>query len=123
MEGDPALIVRLVDAGSVLHQESHHVNIVIYARLKEERRERGGTSKATERSKGAPAAPCVCQCVSLCGYYVSGMACAIVTNSLHGKSITLPLIDCHVLSELLGNFGSRSIAEMPAHSRGASNTT
>ncbi len=43
MEGDPALVVRLVDAGTMLHQESHHVNIVIYARLKEGReRERRG---------------------------------------------------------------------------------
>lgn len=37
MEGDPALVVRLVDAGSMLHQESHHVNVVIYACLRERR--------------------------------------------------------------------------------------
>lgn len=35
MEGDPALVVGLVDAGSVFHQESHHVDVVVYARLKE----------------------------------------------------------------------------------------
>lgn len=35
MEGDPALVVRLVDAGSVLHQESHHVHIVVYTCLRE----------------------------------------------------------------------------------------
>lgn len=34
MEGDPALVVRLVDASSVLHQEGHHVNVVVYARLR-----------------------------------------------------------------------------------------
>lgn len=62
MEGDPALIVRLVDAGSMLHQESHHVNIVIYARLREEREQMG---KATERSKGHQL-PCVSMCFSVC---------------------------------------------------------
>lgn len=35
MEGNPTFVVRLVDAGSVLHQESHHVDIVIYACLRE----------------------------------------------------------------------------------------
>lgn len=75
MEGDPALVVGLVDAGSVFHQESHHVDVVVYARLKE----RG------ERES---------------------------VRLLH-------LIDCHVLSELLGNFGSRSVPDMPAHSGGA----
>lgn len=34
VEGDPALVVRLVDAGSVLHQESHHVHVVVDACLK-----------------------------------------------------------------------------------------
>ena len=46
MEGDPALIVRLVDAGSMFHQESHHVDIVVYAGLRgregERERERRG---------------------------------------------------------------------------------
>lgn len=41
MERDPALIIRLVDVGSVLHQEGHHVHIVIYACLWEERKARG----------------------------------------------------------------------------------
>lgn len=45
MEGDPALIVRLVDAGPMLHQESHHVDIVVYAGLRGREREKG--SKAT----------------------------------------------------------------------------
>lgn len=49
MEGDPALIVGLVDAGSVLHQESHHVDIVIDACLREERE---GRAKHTERTRG-----------------------------------------------------------------------
>lgn len=42
MERDPALVVWLVDAGSMLHQKGHHVNIVIYACLREdeERREK-----------------------------------------------------------------------------------
>ena len=40
VQGDPALVVWLVDAGSMLHQEGHHVNVVIYARL--QRRRRGG---------------------------------------------------------------------------------
>lgn len=31
---DPALIVGLVDAGPMLHQEGHHVYIIIYAGLK-----------------------------------------------------------------------------------------
>lgn len=38
MEGDPALVIRLVDAGSMLHQESHHVDIVIYACLRQGRK-------------------------------------------------------------------------------------
>lgn len=38
VKGDPALIVGLVDAGPVFHQEGHHVNIIIYAGL-ETRRE------------------------------------------------------------------------------------
>lgn len=33
MKGQPAFVVGLVDAGSVLHQEGHHVNVVIYACL------------------------------------------------------------------------------------------
>lgn len=34
MKGEPALVVGLVDAGSVLHQESHHVHVVVDARLR-----------------------------------------------------------------------------------------
>lgn len=41
MEGDPALVVGLVDAGSMLHQERHHVHIVVYARLRKTE-EKGG---------------------------------------------------------------------------------
>lgn len=37
VKGEPALVVGLVDAGSVLHQESHHVDVVVYARLRRER--------------------------------------------------------------------------------------
>lgn len=40
MEGDPALIVGLVDGSPMLHQERHHVHIVIYACLKEGGREK-----------------------------------------------------------------------------------
>lgn len=90
-----------------------------------ERREREGVSEATVRSM-EPDLHCVCMCVYMyaCIWtHVSVMACAIVTNSLHGKSIALRLIDCHVRPELLGNFGSRSIPKMPAHSKGAWNTT
>lgn len=39
MKGEPALVVGLVDAGSVLHQEGHHVNVVVYARLRTEKRD------------------------------------------------------------------------------------
>lgn len=94
-------------------------------------REREKGSKATIRSKERDL-PCVSICVYLhaCLYmhtciwaYVSGMACVIVTNSLHGQRIALRVIDCHVHPELLGNFGSRSIPKMPAHSRGVWNTT
>lgn len=38
MEWDPALVIRLVDAGSMFHQESHHVDIVIYACLRQGRK-------------------------------------------------------------------------------------
>lgn len=34
---DPALVVRLVDARTVLHQERHHVHVIIYAGLEKER--------------------------------------------------------------------------------------
>lgn len=37
VQGDPALVVRLVDSSSVLHQERHHVHVVVYAGLKRER--------------------------------------------------------------------------------------
>lgn len=47
MEGDPALVVRLVNAGSMLHQESHHVNVVIYACLREERETGSKTTVAS----------------------------------------------------------------------------
>jgi hypothetical protein len=40
VEGDPALIVRLVDGSSMFHQERHHVHVVIYACLKEGGREK-----------------------------------------------------------------------------------
>lgn len=40
VKGDPALIVRLVDAGPMLHQEGHHVYIIIYAGLKRKRKKR-----------------------------------------------------------------------------------
>lgn len=33
MKGEPAFVVGLVDAGPVLNQEGHHVNVVIYACL------------------------------------------------------------------------------------------
>lgn len=41
MKGEPALVVGLVDAGSVLHQESHHVDVVVDARLRRETGEMG----------------------------------------------------------------------------------
>lgn len=66
MEGDPALVVRLVDAGTMLHQESHHVNIVIYACLKEGReREKG--CKASVSSKESDL-PCVSKYVCVYAY-------------------------------------------------------
>lgn len=37
VKGDPALIVGLVDAGPVFHQEGHHVHIIIYAGLETRR--------------------------------------------------------------------------------------
>lgn len=40
MEGEPALVVGLVDASSVLYQEGHHVHVVVYARLR--RGQKGG---------------------------------------------------------------------------------
>lgn len=46
MEGDPALVVRLVDAGSMLHQERHHVNVVVYACLREGREKGSKTTAA-----------------------------------------------------------------------------
>lgn len=59
MEGDPALVVRLVDAGSVLHQESHHVNVVVYARLQEKRaRERKERERQVKVTGGAGNATC-----------------------------------------------------------------
>lgn len=48
MEGDPALIVRLVDAGSMLHQERHHVNVVVYACLRKGRETGSKTTAARE---------------------------------------------------------------------------
>lgn len=45
MKGEPAFVVGLVDAGSVLHQEGHHVHVVIYACLKGGERERDGMSE------------------------------------------------------------------------------
>lgn len=40
VKGDPALIVGLVDAGPMLHQEGHHVYIIIYAGLKKKRKKK-----------------------------------------------------------------------------------
>lgn len=45
MEGDPALVVRLVDACPMLHQESHHVNVVIDARLRGSRERKSQTKR------------------------------------------------------------------------------
>lgn len=39
VKGNPAFIVGLVDAGSMLHQEGHHVHIIIYAGLENRRNE------------------------------------------------------------------------------------
>ncbi|CAM9231386.1 unnamed protein product [Lampetra planeri] len=47
VEGDPALIVWLVDTGSMLHQKSHHVHIIIYACLGEDK-EKGGLRPGKE---------------------------------------------------------------------------
>lgn len=35
VQWDPALVVRLVDSGAVLHQEGHHVDVIVYAGLGE----------------------------------------------------------------------------------------
>lgn len=43
VKGDPALIVGLVDAGPMLHQEGHHVYIIIYAGLKKKKKEKKTT--------------------------------------------------------------------------------
>ncbi len=39
VKGNPAFIVGLVDAGPMLHQEGHHVYIIIYAGLEKRRKE------------------------------------------------------------------------------------
>lgn len=33
VQGDPSLIIRLIDAGTVFHQERHHVHVIVYTRL------------------------------------------------------------------------------------------
>ena len=33
MEGNPAYVIRLVDAGAMLHQEGHHVHVIVNAGL------------------------------------------------------------------------------------------
>lgn len=87
MEWDPALVIRLVDAGSMFHQESHHVDIVIYACLRQGRKR---------------VRPQLLDCVELSalGYmhtclsaYVSGVACALVASlmerALHPRLVAM----------------------------------
>ena len=50
MQGDPALVVGLVDAGVVLHQEGHHVHVVVDACL-----ETGGEERGEGRGRGTTA--------------------------------------------------------------------
>lgn len=33
VQGDPSLVIWLIDAGTVFHQECHHVHVIIYTRL------------------------------------------------------------------------------------------
>lgn len=33
MQGDPSLVIRLIDAGAMLHQKRHHVHVIIYTCL------------------------------------------------------------------------------------------
>lgn len=75
MKGQPALVVGLVDAGSVLHQEGHHVNVVVYACLGREEG-RGNVRRADRPSD------------SRCDSY--------------RKSPATQLTGCHVVAELLG---------------------
>lgn len=49
VKGEPALVVGLVDAGAVLHQESHHVDVVVDARLRGETRERWNVRMSSRR--------------------------------------------------------------------------
>lgn len=96
MEGDPALVVGLVDAGPVLHQERHHVHVVVDACL-EERRKR---KKRRVRPLLLTTATCpVCVCVSS-----PGLRQWEKPELEEGYK---RLADCHMLAELLGNFGSR----------------
>lgn len=55
MKGDPALVVGLVDAGSVLHQERHHVHVVVYACLGEGRKEKEERNETTASQFGSNA--------------------------------------------------------------------
>lgn len=99
MKGEPALVVGLVDAGSVLHQEGHHVNVVIYACLRRERRE-------TECKNSVLTCPATHmrmssrQCDSRCSSY--------------RKSPATQLTGCHVVSDLLGILAAGAI---PNHLR------
>lgn len=80
MKGEPALVVGLVDAGSVLHQESHHVDVVVDACLRGERRER---RNVRPRLQSCPAARELTSALQL-----------------QEKSPAMQLTGCHVVSGL-----------------------
>ena len=85
-----------------------HCRLCRPAREREREREKGSKATVIRRDCDLP-------CVT--------MFMCVHANNLHGKSIALHLIDCHVFPELLGNFGSWRVPKMPPHSRGAWNTT
>lgn len=106
MEGDPALVVGLVDAGPVLHQEGHHVNVVIYTCL-EEREQRRGGSENTERLVRL----IICPRISI-------HANKHVNTSQQERAFQ-SVTDCRARPDPLLSLGSWGIPKMPAHSWGA----
>lgn len=78
MKGDPALVVRLVDASSVLHQERHHVHVVIYACLGERRKR----SKVRRQQVSLGLSIRVYHVYDACN---SGMVCVVTPLLLHSE--------------------------------------
>lgn len=89
MKGEPAFVVGLVDAGSVLHQEGHHVHVVIYACLK------GG-----EREREMECQNSVLTCPVTHIHMSSRQRDSRCYR--YRKSPATQLTGCHVVSELLG---------------------